>query len=1600
MSVTSLLAQFDEEDAAAEKGALAKSAVIVHNVNPDKHAENVNRAKRQGMPAALATPAAGPVSPDDMNDLIADYKNLKGVTAERMKDPNFAKVVVKDHGELTAWEGLFKPLLKAVPRVVAHTAASMVQMPISGLSATGKFVSTAVKTRGDFGTALIESNKVVEENQKTLDDYYLTTDEERKGAENIGLAMKPFQMAGRGWAGIAELATGGVQGATDVVEGRSPGSNIAVPLMGTLGEAAAMFGFGGAGKAIGLRLDTIADSHPLIYAGHIVKAVDTANKSKVRRRAPEEYEAHVKATTEEFTPPTVSVEKAEEIMSSAGKTPEEFFSDPVLFYNAKLEGKPVEIPIVDIVKNAEHITPDHIKDMSVNGASTVNEIAAKAEATAKEATAKGGDIPKDSTTKESSLAVRAEADAIEAKLTEDFGPLAEYKTMNMKDQAERAQSVMEKDYEAAKRMAMGEELPPDGIREATMYEAVKIRAIAEGDVATLHKLATESTVPTKLSEYGQAIKAADSGLTMDPVKDMQAVAKERAENAAKRGENPEAMAQLEELTRKLNETQDKLTAYEEAASKKQAEKIVKEIKAELAGKTTRKAARAASKEVLDTEFKSLSGQLKQILNPDKLNAGIDPSAIPILIEMAKNRIQSGIITVEGVVDSVYHEVKDLIDVTKREVRDAISGYGKTADMSKDEINVQLRELKRQARLISALEDAQSGNAPLRSGLKRDPVSDTVRELQKEVKQAMRESGIDSKSTLSPEEQFKTSLDAVKTRLRNQIHDLTKQLETGEKTPRKKGIEYDAEAKALAAERDNLKAALEKVEGKPEMSPEQRIKVATEAVKKSIAELERRIKEKDVNPAKKASKTPETPELKGLRKQRDELSAKWEEQKKLLEEMQKKGVPDEAPEITQLNKFMADTERKVKVAEKALQKSIEEYQRRIAENDLHPQKPQSTTPETPAMAKMKAAVLKLKEEYKQMQKDAQPPKDPEAAKLKSFKTRVTNEIARFEKALAEGDFAKKERKPVTLDAEGKKLKAERDRAKEDYQAGASATGTITKAEAAEIVRLSKATTDAKAAMEQGGDRFAYGAARVAYENYVNDLKGANLPVKTLLKNYGQELKTTWGDNKAKAVWDAGTGAIKAISDNSIAMVASLDNSFLGRQGLKTLMTHPSAWLDGAKNSFIDFAKVLGGKNAHDALLADVYSRPNFLNGEYHRAKIIAKAEEQFPTTLPERIPGVGRVFKASEAAFTGSGLRMRTDLYDLLSSKAKENGVDMASKVEAESLGKLVNSLTARGQWGTRGESAVVRVVLWAPKMLKANIDVLTAHNFGAGLESRFARREAAINLLKITAETATLMAIANALIPGSAETDPKSTDFGKIKVGDTRFDITGGAASVVTLASRIITRSSKNTQSGLVTEYGLGFGKRSPFDALIDFITNKTAPAAGVVVSWLKGEDREGKPFTWGGATFRSFTPISLQNAIKLKDDASADKLAGVILDLIGISSNSYGDGSEHRRDIVNRLRNDKPLTEEQQEAYDSMTDSQKRSIDAEAEMTAMQAAFSELPNESMIYAWSKASNQEREELRDIYENRIDMYILKNDLDGEELDELNDRIQKAEERKL
>lgn len=433
-------------------------------------------------------------------------------------------------------------------------------------------------------------------------------------------------------------------------------------------------------------------------------------------------------------------------------------------------------------------------------------------------------------------------------------------------------------------------------------------------------------------------------------------------------------------------------------------------------------------------------------------------------------------------------------------------------------------------------------------------------------------------------------------------------------------------------------------------------------------------------------------------------------------------------------------------------------------------------------------------------------------------------------------------------------------------------SVTVNEAAKIADLAKKAEKLRGDAVKGKDRMAYGRALVEFNNYFNSLKedSQKLTLKDLKSNTAETIKEGFVRT---------AGASKSLK-------ASLDNSALFRQGLKVMWSHPKIWFKNSLKSFEDMYRSFGGKEVMDEVHADILSRPNALNGLYQKEKLaIGTGEEVFPSSFPEKIPGIRRAFKASENAYKGFIERTRADVFDKYVDIAKQTGGDI------KGVGKLVNSLTGRGElpFGLERSANTINNVFFSPRFLKSQLDFLTAHQFDGSI-SPFARKQAAINLLKVASGTAAILTIANAVKPGSVEWDPRSADFGKIRIGDTRFDVSGGMSSIITLASRIASSSSKSSTSGKVTKLNSGdFGSKTTGDVIVDFFGNKLSPAASVVRDLINQKDREGQPVTATGVVKNLFAPLPITNAIETSQESNAAPMPLVLIaDALGVGTNTY----------------------------------------------------------------------------------------------------------------
>jgi len=431
------------------------------------------------------------------------------------------------------------------------------------------------------------------------------------------------------------------------------------------------------------------------------------------------------------------------------------------------------------------------------------------------------------------------------------------------------------------------------------------------------------------------------------------------------------------------------------------------------------------------------------------------------------------------------------------------------------------------------------------------------------------------------------------------------------------------------------------------------------------------------------------------------------------------------------------------------------------------------------------------------------------------------------------------------------------------------------------------------------RMEYGTAVVVFKDYVGQLKLS-----------AEKVGLKWYLRHPLASLGRAAGVSKSL-------LSTLDNSFFGRQGIKVLYNHPFIWVKNFAKSWGDIGKELIGRDAMLAIRADVYSRPNAVNGKYEAMKLDVgvDTEEAFPSHILTHIPGVGRLAKAAESAFNGAALRLRADIGDIVIRNAERNGHDMSVPAVAQPLGRIVNSMTGRGNIGGLDKyGKQINATIFSIKFLKANVDTLTAHQFQKDI-TPYARKVAAMNLVRIIGSTAGILTLAKLLLGDDAvEEDPRSTDFGKIKVGDTTYDITGGMASVVTLAARMVPTMhdgemgwyTKN-RKGEVVPLGTGkYGSRDPLDVFWDFWEGKAAPYTALLRDMYRGKDFKGRQTyveghrivpTWR-TVYGTVAPIPLQQFEEnMKNPNVSSLLMTTIADALGFSTNTADPDPKKKRE-------------------------------------------------------------------------------------------------------
>lgn len=232
--------------------------------------------------------------------------------------------------------------------------------------------------------------------------------------------------------------------------------------------------------------------------------------------------------------------------------------------------------------------------------------------------------------------------------------------------------------------------------------------------------------------------------------------------------------------------------------------------------------------------------------------------------------------------------------------------------------------------------------------------------------------------------------------------------------------------------------------------------------------------------------------------------------------------------------------------------------------------------------------------------------------------------------------------------------------------------------------------------------------------------------------------------------------------------------------------------------------------------------------------IPKVEEAWITNLASKIPGVAQ----SQRAYTTAGNNMRWNHW--VNQVREWDALGIGGPAREKAFATWTGIATG---WGKIGNLEKIlpelSTVLFAPRFLASRLEALPMGIYYA-LKNPIMARSIAYDLTSFVASQASLLALMKYGIDGkgipgvSVELDPRSTDVGRIKIGNTRIDTLAGFQPIFRTVAQLI----KGQGKGATGE----FYSMNRWTTLGRYGRSKLAPGFGSLADVLAGESYIGEP--------------------------------------------------------------------------------------------------------------------------------------------------------------
>jgi len=198
--------------------------------------------------------------------------------------------------------------------------------------------------------------------------------------------------------------------------------------------------------------------------------------------------------------------------------------------------------------------------------------------------------------------------------------------------------------------------------------------------------------------------------------------------------------------------------------------------------------------------------------------------------------------------------------------------------------------------------------------------------------------------------------------------------------------------------------------------------------------------------------------------------------------------------------------------------------------------------------------------------------------------------------------------------------------------------------------------------------------------------------------------------------------------------------------------------------------------------------------------------------------------------------------------------------------------------------------------------------------------------------------------------DPASGDFGKARIGNTRFDIFAGEQQ----SARFMYRMARGTYNNATNAKNEPF--QNPSDVASQFLRSKLSPVAGYAWNLADGKDFMGEKFNAASGALELLAPITAGDFVEAYQAEGKSGLLKTLPGLFGVGVSTYTDkSSSGNEDLSKELRRLKLGIGEGKQARDESPEDF-----AARERDARQAIEEELPRLIGGDDYKQASDAER----------------------------------------